>query len=88
MGSDGSFMLIGGPAMLGFIWAGWGAPGLPPGSLGYVSLVGAGLMLPSGMLAAPIGARVAHGLPKRKLELAFAAFMATVAARYLYGLLA
>lgn len=80
--------IIGVPAMLGFMWAGWGNPALPPGSLGYVSLVGAALMIPSGMLAAPLGARVAHGLAKRKLELAFAAFMGTVVARHLIGLLA
>ena len=78
--------LIAIPAMIGFAWAGWGQPLLPPGSLGYVSLIGAGLVIPTGPIAAPLGARLAHGLSKRRLELAFAAFMSCVVLRYLSGL--
>src|SRR5262245_42255666 len=36
--------LIAIPAMLGYIWTGWGAPGLPAASVGYVSLIGAALI--------------------------------------------
>lgn len=79
--------LIAVPAMVGFAWAGWGAPGLPPGSVGYVSLIGAAMVIPTGMLAAPIGAKLAHNLPKRKLELAFAAFMGCIVMRYLVSFL-
>lgn len=78
--------LIAVPAVIGFAWAGWDKSGLPAASLGYVSLVGAALMLPTGLVGAPLGARLAHGLPKRKLELAFASFMGCVVLRYLAGL--
>ena len=79
--------LIAVPAMIGFAWAGWDKPQLPPGSLGYVSLIGAALVIPTGLLGAPLGARLAHGLSKRRLELAFAAFMTCVVLRYLAGFL-
>ena len=78
--------LIAIPAMIGFAWAGWGKPLLPAGSLGYVSLIGAGLVIPTGLLGAPIGARVAHGWPKRKLEIAFAIFMGCVVMRHIVSL--
>lgn len=74
------------PGMIGFVWAGWNAAGLPPGSLGYVNLLGAVLVVPASVLAAPIGVRIAHGIPKRTLELAFATFLALVAARFLASL--
>jgi uncharacterized membrane protein YfcA len=38
-------------------------------------------------LAAPYGVRTAHGISKRKLELAFAAFLALVALRLLISVL-
>ena len=79
--------LIAVPAMIGFTWAGWEKPDLPPGSLGYVSLIGAALVIPTGLLAAPLGVRLAHGLSKRRLELAFSAFMACVVLRHLAGIL-
>ena len=74
------------PGMLGFVWAGWGHPSLPPGSLGYVSLLGAAAMIPASVLAAPIGARVAHGISRRTLELAFGIFVGTVVLRFLYSI--
>lgn len=86
--SSGFGPLIAIPGMLGFMWAGWGAPGLPPGSIGYVSLIGAALAIPTGLLAAPLGARVSHGLSKRGLELAFGCFMSLVVLRFLASLLA
>ncbi|MEZ5851981.1 MAG: sulfite exporter TauE/SafE family protein [Hyphomicrobiaceae bacterium] len=79
--------LIAVPAVVGFAWAGWGRPDLPVGSIGYVSLIGAALLVPTGWIAAPIGARLAHGLSKRKLEIAFAIFMGCVVLRYLIGFL-
>ncbi len=76
------------PATLGFVWAGWHAPGLPPGSLGYVNLLGTAMVVPASVLAAPLGVRIAHGISRRKLELAFATFLALVAARFLVSLFA
>jgi uncharacterized membrane protein YfcA len=75
------------PGTLGFIWAGWGVAGRPPGSLGYVSLLGALLIIPTGVLAAPLGVRIAHGISRRRLELAFATFLTLVAVKFLFGLL-
>ena len=75
------------PGALGFIWAGWHAAGLPPGSLGYVSLLAALLIIPTSVLAAPLGVRLAHGISRRKLELAFATFLAVVGVRFLLSLI-
>jgi uncharacterized protein len=85
--SSGLGPLIAIPGTLGFIWAGWDSPGLPPLSLGYVSLIGAALIIPVSVYAAPIGVRVGHGLPKRKLEVAFAAFLGLMSLRFLLGAL-
>ena len=80
--------LIAVPAMIGFAWAGWDKPHLPPGSIGYINVIGAALVIPAGLLAAPWGARLGHGLTKRRLECAFAAFMSCVVLRYLFGMFA
>lgn len=74
------------PGIIGYIISGWGTPGLPPYSLGYVSLA-ALLIAPLGVFAAPYGVRMAHGISKRKLEIAFAIFIACVVARFLWTLL-
>jgi uncharacterized protein len=74
------------PGTLGFVWAGWAVAGRPPGSLGYVSLLGALMIIPTSVLAAPLGVRIAHGISRRKLELAFATFLVLVAARFLLSL--
>jgi len=79
--------LIAIPGALGFAWAGWHAAGLPPGSLGYINLIGAAIVIPASVLAAPLGVRIAHGISRRKLELAFATFLAAVALRFLASLL-
>lgn len=74
------------PATLGFVWAGWHIAGLPPGSFGYVNLVGTAMIVPASVLAAPLGVRIAHGISRRTLELAFATFLALVAVRFLISL--
>lgn len=85
--SAGIGTLIALPGTIGLAWAGWGETGLPPFSLGYVSLIGAALMIPTSVFAAPYGARVAHGISRRTLELAFAALLSTVGLRFLVSLL-
>ena len=57
-----------------------------PGTLGYVSLMALILVAPITTLSAPFGARLAHRMPKRKLEIAFGAFLAIVCARFLYDI--
>jgi uncharacterized membrane protein YfcA len=59
---------------------------LPPLSLGFVSLIGFVLMAPLSSLVAPLGARVAHALPKRTLEIAFGLFLWIVAMRFIVSL--
>ncbi|MCC2113047.1 MAG: sulfite exporter TauE/SafE family protein [Hyphomicrobiales bacterium] len=84
--SSGMGVLISIPGALGFIWAGWGAAGLPPFSFGYVNLLGVLLVIPVTIYAAPIGVRVAHALSKRKLEIAFGVFLFVVALRFFASL--
>ncbi|MEE9196247.1 MAG: sulfite exporter TauE/SafE family protein [Alphaproteobacteria bacterium] len=84
--SSGFGPMIAIPGTLGFIWAGWGVAGVPPGSLGYVSLLSAAIIVPVSVLAAPLGVRMAHGISRRTLELCFATFLALVALRFFWTL--
>jgi uncharacterized membrane protein YfcA len=79
--------LIALPGVIGFAWAGWDASGLPPLSIGYVNLLGMAIVAPLSVWAAPYGVRVAHRIPRRTLELAFAAFLASISIRFLIDLL-
>ncbi len=56
---------------------------MPPLSLGFVSFIGFALMAPVSSYTAPFGARLAHALPKRRLEIAFAAFLLAASCRFL-----
>jgi len=72
----------------GFMIAGWPHQALMPAlSIGYVSLIGMALMAPTSVLTAPLGARIAHALSKRQLEVALAVFLLLVAARFVISLL-
>lgn len=64
---------------LGYLWAGRGVA-LPPHTLGYVYWPALAAVSASSMLTAPWGARTAHALPRRTLELAFAALLGALAA--------
>jgi len=79
--------LIAIPGMIGFAWAGWHASGLPPLSVGYVNLLAVVIVAPLSVWAAPFGVRLAHRIPRSTLELAFAAFLATIALRFLIDLI-
>ena len=67
--------------MLGFIAAGWGDPRLPAGSLGFVSLLGFVCIAPATVLAAPLGARIAHAFSAKQLNMAFGAFLVIASLR-------
>ena len=71
-------------AAAGFAWLGSAASGLPPASVGYVNLVALAVLLPTTVLAAPWGARLAHSLTRRQLRLAFGMFLLVTSARMLY----
>jgi len=60
---------------------------LPPLSIGFVSLIGVVLMAPISSLSAGYGARLAHALPKRRLEIIFAIFLLAVMVRFLISLI-
>lgn len=86
--SAGLGVLIAVPATLGYVYAGWGLETLPRWSLGYVHVLGALLVIPFSTLAAPAGARFAHGLSGRRLELAFGVFLLVVIAKMIWDVLA
>jgi uncharacterized membrane protein YfcA len=72
---------------IGFILAGLPQQALlPPLSLGFVSLIGLVLMAPVSSFVAPYGARLAHRLSRRKLEIAFGCFLLLVSLRFLVSL--
>ena len=59
---------------------------LPPFSLGFVSLIGVAVMAPVSSLVAPYGARMAHKMSRRTLEIVFSAFLVLVSLRFLVSL--
>ncbi len=79
--------LIGIPAIIGFVWAGWGVPDRPDFSVGFVSLPAAAIVSVASMLAAPYGVRIAHALSKRSLEIAFGCFLVFMSLRFLASIL-
>jgi uncharacterized protein len=85
--SAGIGVLISAPGAIGYVLAGIGQPGLPAGSLGFVSMMGVLLFVPTTVLTAGIGVRIAHSLPRRTLELAFGLFLSAVCLRFLYAIL-
>ncbi|HDO52810.1 MAG TPA: sulfite exporter TauE/SafE family protein [Rhizobiales bacterium] len=85
--SSGFGPMIAIPGVLGLIWAGWGVSGLPPGSLGFVSLLSAAIIIPVSVFTAPLGVRMAHGISRRKLEIVFATFLALIALRFFWTLM-
>jgi uncharacterized protein len=73
---------------IGFILAGLPHQALlPPFSLGFVSLMGLVLMAPVSSFVAPYGARLAHRLSRRRLEIAFGCFLLVVSLRFLVSLI-
>ncbi|MGB7257252.1 MAG: sulfite exporter TauE/SafE family protein [Pseudolabrys sp.] len=73
---------------IGYMLAGWKHMGvLPPLSIGFVSLIGFALMAPVSSYTTTFGVRLAHWLPKRKLEIAFGIFVYAVGLRLLITLL-
>lgn len=93
--SSGLGVIISIPATLGYVYAGWPkAAEFPevaalqfPFALGYVSLIGTILVVPTSMLVAPLGVKLAHSLSKRRLEVAFGVFLFVVCARFVSSLI-
>lgn len=60
---------------------------MPPLSVGFVSAIGVVMMAPVSSYVAPIGARLAHRLPRRWLEVSFGLFLLLASARFVASLL-
>jgi uncharacterized protein len=61
---------------------------LPPLSIGFVSVIGVALIAPISSFVAPVGARFAHTLPKRRLEIGFGVFLLIASIRFILSLTA
>lgn len=81
----GTFISL--PGAIGFMINGLGVPDLPPGNLGYTSLVGFALIVPATMLFAPVGAKIAHSINPAHLRKAFAFFLLLTSARMFWSVL-
>jgi len=73
------------PGTIAFIASGIGHPDLPPFSIGYANMIGFVMIVPTTMLMAPVGAKIANTINARALRIAFAVFLAITAARMLYA---
>ncbi|TSA19726.1 MAG: sulfite exporter TauE/SafE family protein, partial [Betaproteobacteria bacterium] len=71
---------------LGYALSGWGAPGLPAYSVGFVYLPALAGIAAASWLTAPLGARLAHRLPVRKLKRIFAVLLYALGLRMAWGL--
>ncbi len=80
-------VLIAVPAAIGFILGGWSLPDLPPFAFGYVNALAFALMIPTSMLGAPLGVRLAHRMSKKTLNTIFASFLFISGGRMLAALL-
>jgi len=88
-------VLISIPGAIGYVYAGWPAAAHYPDvaalqlpfALGYVSLIGALLVMPTSLLVAPLGVRAAHAMSKRTLEMAFGSYLFLVGSRFVISLL-
>jgi uncharacterized membrane protein YfcA len=86
--SAGVGVLISIPGAIGYVFAGWGRAGLPADALGFVSLLGVALIVPTTLMTTQIGVNLAHSMPRRRLEVLFGLFILAVCARFLYAMLA
>lgn len=92
--SSGLAVLISIPGALGYIYAGWPVAARfpdvmalqPPFALGYISIIGALLVMPTGLMVASFGVKVAHMMSKRALEIAFGIYLLTMGTRFFVAL--
>jgi uncharacterized protein len=87
-------VLVSIPGAIGYVYAGWPAAAHYPDvaalqfplALGYVSLIGAVLVMPMSLLTAPLGVRVAHAMSKKTLERSYGAYLLIVGTRFAISL--
>jgi uncharacterized membrane protein YfcA len=85
--SSGVGVLISLPGLAGYVWGGWGKPGLPPFSTGYINWLAVALLIPITLYMAPIGARLAHVMSKRQLEIGFGIFLIVISAQFFVSII-
>jgi metallo-beta-lactamase class B len=73
------------PGTLAFMVTGFNDARVPPGSLGYVNLIGLALIAPATVLCAPLGAKLAHGFSARRLSMLFGLFLLVAAGRLAFA---
>ncbi len=76
-------VVIASAGSVSYMVIGWDEAGLPPYSLGYVSLIGFALIAAVSVFTAPLGAKLAHFLPVKRLKMYFSIFMLGIAAKML-----
>jgi len=75
------------PSALGYVVAGWNHPGLPPLSLGYVSVIALALLTPLSLLTVRYGVALAHQMPKRQMEIALSMYLILISLRFAASLI-
>src|SRR5436190_10826581 len=80
--SAGVGVMVSIPGALGYMVAGWDRIGLPPFSVGFVSIAAVLALMPGSFLAARLGARLAHDVSKRRLELCFATYLIIICGQF------
>lgn len=76
------------PGTLGFVISGLADPRLPPGSIGYLNIIGFMLISPVSLCFAPLGVKLAHQMNKRQLSIVFGSFLLIVGCRMIYRAIA
>jgi len=77
-------LMISLPGAIGYIFSGWHLPNLPPLSIGYLNFFGFICVIPTTMIMAPQGAKLAHYLDREKLKRIFAIFLLIMSLRMLF----
>ena len=85
--SSGVGLLVSLPGTLGYMIVGWDKTGLPPLSLGFVSVTGLLLLMPASVATAKAGAWMAHKLSPAQLNYAFAGYLLVVSCRFCFSLI-
>jgi len=86
--SAGIGVIIPIPGVIGYAIAGWShLSELPPLSIGYVSVIGFLCIAPVATLVAPYGARLAHRMSRRHLEIGFGLFLMVIGVRFLVAII-
>jgi uncharacterized membrane protein YfcA len=80
--SSGVGVMVSLPGAIGYMAVGWDKTGLPPYSVGFVSIAAVLLLMPASLLTAKLGALVAHSASKHRLEVAFAVYLVLVSLHF------